>query len=471
MTPRSRLTLLTLPFMAGCALLVPDDRPALPSPAHYSSTGDALPAADGIRQQLTDTSAPAAWWQRYHSADLDALVTEGLAHNASLEATRHTLDAARASLRAQIGGSELPSADIGMSQVRQRTLSLPGMLPKTYQDSITSATLNVDWRFNLLGATTLSNRAAAKQVEQQAWQYQAAQRALALNIVTTTIQCAALQAQLEQMTAQRDVLDHLAALTAQREQLGAAAQDDRLAAAQQAADFAASLPAQRATLAATRHALAILLGRSPDNAPAPLPFDSLHLPGTLPLLVPSALLKQRPDVQAADAAIEAAANQVGAARAELFPTLSLSASYGHGGYDWSSFTSPAGLIWSAAGSISQPLFHGGALLARKDAALAQYQAALSQYRQTVLDAFRDVADTLADLQEDATRIEASQQADDATRQRWQDMQRREQLGATALPDTLAAEQQYHGHRIDTLQAQAARLTDSARLFTAMGSTL
>jgi len=121
----------------------------------------------------------------------------------------------------------------------------------------------------------------------------------------------------------------------------------------------------RTQAAAVRHAQAVLLGRTPDQAPEPLTLDALHLPDRVPVSVPSDLLHQRPDILAAEAAVRATADEAGAATAALFPSLTLSAAYGRGGFDWSTFTSPAGAIWSVGASLTQPLFHGGALVARK----------------------------------------------------------------------------------------------------------
>ncbi len=164
---------------------------------------------------------------------------------------------------------------------------------------------------------------------------------------------------------------------------------------------------------AVRHAQAVLLGRTPDQAPAPLPLASLHLPETLPVSVPSELLHQRPDILAAEAAVRAAADEAGAATASMFPSLSLSASYGRGGFDWSTFTSPAGAIWSVGAQLTQPLFHGGALMARRRQYQANYEAAVSQYKQTVISAFRTVADTLVSLEEDAHTVAETRRAADA----------------------------------------------------------
>ncbi len=100
----------------------------------------------------------------------------------------------------------------------------------------------------------------------------------------------------------------------------------------------------------------------------------------------------------------------GAATASLFPSLTLSASYGRGGFDWSTFTSPAGAIWSVGANLTQPLFHGGALVARKHQYEALYDAAVAQYKQTVLSAFQNVADTLVSLDEDANTLVQAQRA-------------------------------------------------------------
>ena len=88
----------------------------------------------------------------------------------------------------------------------------------------------------------------------------------------------------------------------------------------------------------------------------------------------------------------------------MFPSLTLSAAYGRGGFDWSTFTSPAGAIWSVSAALTQPLFHGGALVARRHQYQATYEAAVAQYRQTVLAAFQNVADTLVSLEQDADTV-------------------------------------------------------------------
>jgi NodT family efflux transporter outer membrane factor (OMF) lipoprotein len=217
-----------------------------------------------------------------------------------------------------------------------------------------------------------------------------------------------------------------------------------------------------------RHTLAVLLGRMPEEAPPALPLAALHLPETLPLSVPSELLHQRPDILAAESAVRAAADEAGAATASMFPSLTLSAAYGRGGFDWAHFTSPEGAIWSVGASLTQPIFHGGALVARRRQYQASYEAAVSQYKQTVLSAFRTVADTLESLDEDAATLVQAERAADAAQAANQHTEARYKLGATPYYATLTAAQQYRSANVQVIRATAARLADTAALLDSMG---
>jgi NodT family efflux transporter outer membrane factor (OMF) lipoprotein len=478
----NRLMYTRLPLIAGTAALTltvaacgafgPDrEPPSMPSPVHYAidAQGAQLPLADGVAQQLDAGARPLPqWWTAYQSDALDALVEEGLNKSPSLAAARSTLRAAREGLREQIGQSMLPSVDVGFSPTRQRTLGLPILPQETFLENIFAAQVQTSYTFDFFGAAVLADRALARQVQQQAFQLESTRRALAANIVLATINAASLQ---EQVAATEQLValgEQRARQTAARFQLGSASQDDMLAAEQDAANAAATLPALRAQLLAVRHAQAVLLGRTPDQAPVPVPLDSLHLPDRVPVAVPSDLLHQRPDILAAEAQVRATADEAGAAAASMFPSLTLSASYGRGGFDWSTFTSPAGAIWSVGASLTQPLFHGGALVARKHQYEATYDAAVSQYKQTVLAAFQNIADTLVSLEGDANTLSQTQRAASAAHTMQSDTESRYRLGATPFYATLTAGQQYQSASVQYVRARAARLADTAALFESMG---
>jgi len=469
-----RLAMVTLTLgIAACTAFGPTRKPpAVPSSSHYSVAPQSpqLPAADGVAQQIAMGSRPVPeWWRAYESDDLDALVAEGLEKSPSLAAARNNLRAAREALRSQIGESMLPTVDLEFSPNRARTLGIPVLPQQTFLEDIFVADVHASYTFDFFGAALLANRALAGQIQQQAFELESTRRALATNIVVATINSASLQ---EQVSATEQLValgEQRAQQTAARYKLGSASRDEMLAAEQDAANAAASLPPLRAQALAMRHALAVLLGRPPDTAPAPLQLESLHVPETVPVAIPSDLLHQRPDILAAEAAVRSTADEAGAATAALFPSLTLSASYGRGGFDWSHFSSPEGAIWGVGASLTQPLFHGGALLARKRQYEATYDTAVSQYKQTVLSAFRNVADTLVSLEEDANTLSQAGRAEAAARETRGDTESRYKLGATPFYATLTAGQQYQSARVQYIRARASRLADTAALFDSMGN--
>ncbi|WP_354123236.1 TolC family protein [Burkholderia ambifaria] len=237
---------------------------------------------------------------------------------------------------------------------------------------------------------------------------------------------------------------------------------------QNAASLAATLPALRQQRATTVHALAILLGRTPDAVP-PIPtFDSLSLPEHVPVVVPSDLLKARPDIRAAEAAVKAAAADAGEATAQLFPSLSLTATLGRGGFSWPALLSGAGGLWAVGAGLSQPLFHGGALLAHRHATLDSYDAAVLQYKSAVLSAFGDVADSLAALDNDAQTLAANEIAARAAGAAFDETAQRRTLGAVPVSAQQASERQYLTAELDAVRAASRRMTDTAALLQAMG---
>ncbi|WP_323073564.1 efflux transporter outer membrane subunit [Mycetohabitans endofungorum] len=458
-------------LLGGCAFAL-GERPTPPAPLHYAAQPGAAQSvtAGGVAQRFAlGARAVPRWWMLYQSDTLSAWVNEGLRNNATLAAAEKTLAAAREQLRAQIGESRLPSIDAGGQVQRQRALGMPIQGPPTLRYNTFVGQVRANYTIDLFGAARLANQALSRQVDVQSYQFDAARRALAANIVSAALAAASLH---EQWDAQ----ERIAALataeaddTNKRVALGAASRVDALNARQNAQAAASAVPPLRAQWLAARHALAVLMGRTPDAAPEDLALDRLALPDTVPVSLPSELLHERPDVLAANAAVQAAAAEVGVATAQMFPSLSLSASWGQGGFSWPLAARAAGRLWNIGTSLTQPLFHGGALRAQRRAALHAYDAALDQYRQTVLDAFRDVADTLVALEQDARTQAAALAAQQAAEQAAQAARQRHELGALSISAVRASEQQAHSVRINAIRARVARLADTASLFQAMGS--
>ncbi|WP_421043817.1 efflux transporter outer membrane subunit [Paraburkholderia sp. A1RI-2L] len=445
--------------------------PAMPEPAHYGAQVQPAQtvAAQGVAQQFVTGAQPVPqWWTLYGSPELDALVDEGLANNPNLASADHSLQAAREQLRGQVGSSMLPTVDaLGIAQ-RNRLPGVPQLGFDKLQYDMFAGLVRASYSFDIFGATRLNNTALAARVNVQAFQYEAARRSLAANIVASALGSATLHAQI-------DTTERLVALAnaqaddvQKRYALGAASHTDLLNAQQSAASLAANLPGLRQQRSAMRHALAVLLGRTPDAAPPDLDLASLTLPSQVPVVVPSELLKSRPDIQAAGAALIAASADVGAATAQMFPSISLSAGLGQGGFSWPVVTSGAGALWMIGASLTQPLFHGGALLAQRRAALQSYDAANASYKQTVLAAFQDVATRLAALEHDAQALDAASTSAQTAQGVFEETNARYKLGAVPYYAVRQSEQQWRNARLDEIRYRGTRLSDTAALFQAMG---
>jgi NodT family efflux transporter outer membrane factor (OMF) lipoprotein len=457
--------------VAGCSFAPSAKPPASPSPGSY--TVEPVPAvsaeAGGVTQHFGfGARAVPDWWRQYESDTLNAWVEEGLQHNPSLDAARHTLEAAHQQFRAEVGEALLPSLDAGLQGSRQRALGLPKLGPATNLYNVYAGQLNLSYTFDLFGAARYGVRGAAAQVDLQSYEWDAARRTLAANIVIAAINASALAEQVTTSERLTTLAREQASLTEQSYHLGAASHDDVLVAQQNAASLDATLPPLRIQAQRARHTLATLMGRTPDQAPDVLPLAQMHLPADVPVSIPSDLLQQRPDVLAAEAAVHAASAQVGVATANLFPRISLSASLGSAAFKKSALFTGAGAIWSAGASLAQPIFHGGALRAQRKAAIANYAASVDQYKQTVLNAFQNVADSLTALNQDALTLQASQAVAAAAGQSFNDAGARYRLGAVSYPTTVASEQRWQSAKLSEIQARATRLVDTAALFQAMG---
>lgn len=474
-----RVTSLSLSFslaaaltLAACSLGPNGEPPALPSPAHYGqrSLPEQTATAGGVAQRFDVGAQPVPnWWHLYRSAQLDTLVEEGLKNSPTLAATEKTLAGAREQLRAQIGSSLLPTVDAAGQATRERALGIPEAGPQTVLYNVFVGQLEAHYTFDLFGAVRYANAAVHARVDVQAFEFDAARRTLAANIVTTAINAAALSDEVDATQRLVALARQTARDDARRYALGAVPHAQALASEQNASDLEASLPPLLAQRQAARHALAVLIGRTPDAVPDIPALSSLTLPEHVPVVVPSTLLKTRPDIAAAQAALKAAAAEVGVATAQLFPSLSLTASMGQGGFSWPAALSGAGALWSVGGSLTQPLFHGGALLAQRRAAIDFYQAAADQYKAAVLSAFQNVADTLAALEYDAQAARAADASASAARQAFDETAARGKLGAVADLAVRASEQQYWNEHLNAIRATGRRLGDTALLYQAMGT--
>ena len=472
---RSAIATMLIASLSSCMAFQPKPTSTpMAMPSQYDQTP--LPAstasAPNTAQQFQAGAKPVtAWWTLYQSESLNNMVDEGLQNSPNLAAAEKRLTAAREQLSARVGSSTLPSLDFGANAVRQRELGIP--IPGAGTDTLLFNTfvgqLQASYTIDLFGATRYTNSALSSRVDASIFQVDAARRALAANIVTSTITVAALRDQLsatERLVAlvKEDVFD-----SERRYSLGAGSHSDMLAVQQNAATLQASVSPLRQQLSVARNTLSVLIGRTPSQPPIVPALNELQLPQRIPVVVPSELLRTRPDILANEALLKAASDEFGVATARMFPQLTLSAGLGRGGFNWSMLTSGAGDIWGVGASLTQPLFRGGALRSERRAAQASYEAAAESYKETVLSAFQDVADTLTSLEHGAQALDASHQASTAASNRADEISARVRLGALAPSSARSTEQQYRKAQVDEINAKAEQLANTARLFQAMGT--
>jgi NodT family efflux transporter outer membrane factor (OMF) lipoprotein len=245
--------------------------------------------------------------------------------------------------------------------------------------------------------------------------------------------------------------------------LDVAAQESQLA------QVTATLPPLLKQLAQQRDLLAALSGNYPSEGPAEqFELSTMQLPRELPVSLPSRLVEQRPDVRQAEENLHAASAQIGIAVANRLPNITLTANAGAMALEAGQIFTPGTGFWTLAGSLTQPIFEGGALLHKERAARDAYVQAEEQYRSTVLIAFQNVADSLNALEQDANALRAAAVAKDAAGTTLDLTKRQLQSGTANYLAVLNAEQSYQQAVINLVQAQANRYADTAALFQALG---
>ncbi len=440
-----------------------------PLPQKTASTSTKEPA-DKAQYFMIGQTIPAKWWALYHSPPLNDLITTGLANSPNLAAAKAALRQAQENYNAQVGTLLFPAVTAQLNPQRQSFAgsTIDGAVPSSVF-SLYNATVNVTYTLDLFGGSRRQVEVARASVDYQSYQMNAAYLTLTANIVTTAIAVASLQAQI---IATRELIQantNQLAIVRKQFNLGGASQADVLSQQTLLEQSRALLPPLEKNLAQSQHSLAILVGSLPSQSQLPtINLDKLTLPTQLPVSLPSSLVRQRPDIQAAEALLHQASAQVGVATANLYPQINLSGDYGWSSNAPSTLFHPVSNVWDFGGQLLQPIFRGGALRAQRRAAIAAYEQTYEQYRQTVLQAFKNVADVLRALETDARELKAQKRAEIASRATLLLTRKQFSLGAVTFINVLNAEQQYQQTIIKRIQAQTARYSDTAALFQALG---
>ncbi|QAU42726.1 efflux transporter outer membrane subunit [Bradyrhizobium guangdongense] len=465
--------LLPAVLLASCAVGPDFVAPASPgvegfTPQRPAATTSAPVAGGNAQGFASGSDVSAYWWTLFRSKQLSAFVGEAVRNHPDVKAAELALRNARENVLAQ-QGSLFPQLTANGSAERDRaSTSESGQWPaqaSTY--TLYGASVSVSYALDLWGGTRRQVEALQAQSEYQAFKLEATYLTLTANVVTAAITDASLR---DQISATEEIIkaeaDQLARIQHQFD-IGAISKSDVLSQEATLAQAKATLAPLQKQLAQQRDQLMAYLGRLPSQDRGEhVRLVDLRLPGRLPLSLPSALVRQRPDIRQAEATLHQATATVGVGIANLLPQLTLSASYGASGPE--RLFSPDTIVWSAASSVSQKIFDGGTLYHTKEADVAAFEQNLALYKSAVVTAFQNVADSLRAVQYDAATLKAQAAAEKATADSLAMAVEQFKTGAVPYANIINAQQSYLNARVSRIKAQATRFTDTAALFQSLG---
>jgi NodT family efflux transporter outer membrane factor (OMF) lipoprotein len=464
-------------LLVGCAVGPNFQQPKPPASQTYvtdtqpSKTMEANGPGGNAQRINTGMDIPAQWWSLFHSDSLDRLVRLALDNSPTLMQTQAKLKQAQEDFNARTGATQYPTVDARLSITRQQVdLASYGIsnFPNPAPFTLYNASVSASYTLDLFGGNRRALEGLKAKVDYQAFELQAARQTLAANVVNAAITQASLRAKIAIVQDVIDAQGRQLAITEERYKAGGVSVLDVQNQSILLDQTKASLPPLKKQLVQINHQLAVYLGREPAEVKIDeFDLNNLNLPEELPLSLPSSLARQRPDIRAAEALWHQASANIGVATANLFPQITLSGSFGSQRTSFGDILSGVN-IWSIAGNLMQPIFHGGELRARKRLAVAAYDEAAAAYKQTVLKGLQEVADTLYALDADAQTLKTRTDTTDHARTGYEIAQRQYQLGGISHLALLDAQRQLLQTELDRVQAQADRYTDTAALLYALG---
>jgi NodT family efflux transporter outer membrane factor (OMF) lipoprotein len=465
--------LLGAAITAGCA--VGPDFKSPPPPAIASLTPGQLATTpiSGVERQafIQGLEIPRQWWELFHCKPLNSITARAIEGNPDLEAAHAALRAANSNTEAA-RGSFFPQigANFGASdQKPSATPVSPGASASPY--SLSTGQLFVSYVPDVFGLNRRTVEAYAAQAEVQYFEAEATYLTITSKLALAAVQEASLREQIKSSEVSIGVGREV--LTLLKRQLNANEATRTDVATQDAAlaQFEQQLETLKKQLATNRDLMIALTGRfAGEGLAEQFDFACLQLPSDLPLSLPSTIVRNRPDVRAAEADMHAATAQIGVAIANRLPQFNLSANGGVSAQPISklaSFSSPL-LFWSLAGNAAVTLFDGMSLQQKQRAAEAGLDRSAALYRGTVIAAFQNVADVLQAIEADQ-RLFLSAERGEREAKLNLDLTRKLLMHSQAnMLQVLNAQQLFAQAASNKAQAKAARLSDTVMLFQALG---
>lgn len=382
-------------LLTACAQTPPLPAPALEAPAAWHNAAPDMPGTPTLED----------WWASLGDRVLTELIAQALAGNRDLATAAARLREARAT--AGIAGSwRLPSADAsGAGGLRRDDLQAERLRFPAARQSFHQLGVDASWEIDLFGGVRAGAAAADADAAAAAYALADVQVTLAAEVAREYFALRGAQARLDVASRNTALQREALALLDSRVRAGLAPELDATRARADLALLEASQAPLAAAIATSGYRLALLTGAAPGalttmlETPRPLP----DAPDVVPLDLPSSLLARRPDVRRAEAAVLAANERIGVARAALLPRFYLSGLLARAEEDNGAVSFGPGLLYSIGPTVRLPIFNAGRLRAQVDVADARLAQALAQHEQAMLAALTDVETALVGLRRELER--------------------------------------------------------------------
>jgi len=454
--------------LAGCNVGPKYKQPAYPTPPALRGADEAA-----VTSAAQSSIADQQWAQVFREPELQDLIRKALANNFDLRIAAQRIIEQQAQVKITRAG-QFPTLSIGGTGLGVESPSLNNLGGTGSNATSLSPlaegdfSLNAAWTPDFWGLYRKQTDAARDQLLAQVWAQRAVRMTLIQQVVTTYVEIRALDRQLEitkqTLKARQDSVN----LTRTLEEGGAAPLSDLRQAEQLLYTATSQVPQLEQQIQTQENAMSLLLGANPGPIAHSDPNALTPPPQDLPTGLPTELLTRRPDIQQAEATLKAANANVGVARAQFFPQLTLSASAGVGSNTFGSiFTTGARTIYGI-GSLSQPIFEGGKLRGQLNLAKSTQEEMVITYQKTIAGAFRDTSNALIALNKQRAYREQQEKlvaaAEDATRL----ARMRYQGGATAYLEVLTTDTNLYTAQLSLVTAQQGEALTLVQLYNALG---
>lgn len=454
-------------ILSGCAV-GPDYRPPLPGiPDSWQAEKEEIVEQQSLSVQPIDQQVLKEWWKNFNDPRLDSLINQALSGNFDLKIALSRIDQARAE-RSAIRAGLFPGVNAAANAQRSHN-PFPGFAPGI-KFNLFELGFDALWEIDLFGRLRRQLEAASADLDAVNIQYSQALVTLTADLARSYIEYRSFQNQLRITRANLAAQQTTQELTEKLFKAGVGTRYDAVRARAQTETTRAQIPDLEGSLVAALRQLEMLTGQQPGALAAALsePDAVPMAPGRTILASPVATIRHRPDLHIAERRLAAATALQGAAIAELFPRLSLSAFLGLRNTELDALFKSAAFSYNTAAGLLQPLLNFGRIRAGIDLANARQQEAYLTFEKTVLEALQETETALTRYLKEEIRRQALARSVMDLREAVRLSQLRFQVGTVSFLDVLDAQRTLYSAEIDLAHSEAKASTDLVTVYKALG---